>query len=179
MKMRFIILIFLLGSWGTTAHLAAQVQLSRQQCREMALENSKQMAIAGKDKEKALYTTKSVRADYFPKVSVSGFGFYNQEKYSYKLKGGYLPTYVPDEQGQLKPNVLINPETGKPVMGADGLPVFKEYAFLPDIGIKIGLRGVYMAGVQILQPVYMGGAKSGQLIRWLKQESGWPMKIYG
>lgn len=176
MKMKFIILIFWLGSWGTTGRLAAQVQLSRQQCREMALENSKQMAIAGKDKEKAVYTTKSVRADYFPKISVSGFGFYNQEKYSYKLKGGYLPTYVPDEQGQLQPNVLVNPETGKPVMGADGLPVFKEYAFLPDIGIKIGLRGVYMAGVQILQPVYMGGkirtahqmAKTGE---WMANEN--------
>lgn len=130
----------------------------------------------GKDKEKAIYTTKSVRADFFPKISVSGFGFYNQEKYSYKLKGGYLPTFVPDEQGQLQPNVLLNPETGQPVMGADGRPVFKEYAFLPDIGIKVGLRGVYMAGVQLLQPVYMGGkirtahlmAKTGE---WMADEN--------
>ncbi len=176
MKMKIIILFLWLSSWGCCGRLMAQVQLTRQQCREMALENSKQMAIAGKDKEKAIYTTKSVRADFFPKISVSGFGFYNQEKYSYKLKGGYLPTFVPDEQGQLQPNVLLNPETGQPVMGADGRPVFKEYAFLPDIGIKVGLRGVYMAGVQLLQPVYMGGkirtahlmAKTGE---WMADEN--------
>ncbi|WP_419545903.1 TolC family protein [Odoribacter laneus] len=174
--MKIIILFLWLSSWGCCGRLMAQVQLTRQQCREMALENSKQMAIAGKDKEKAIYTTKSVRADFFPKISVSGFGFYNQEKYSYKLKGGYLPTFVPDEQGQLQPNVLLNPETGQPVMGADGRPVFKEYAFLPDIGIKVGLRGVYMAGVQLLQPVYMGGkirtahlmAKTGE---WMADEN--------
>ena len=176
MKMKIIILFLWLSSWGYCGRLMAQVQLTRQQCREMALENSKQMAIAGKDKEKAIYTTKSVRADFFPKISVSGFGFYNQEKYSYKLKGGYLPTFVPDEQGQLQPNVLLNPETGQPIMGADGRPVFKEYAFLPDIGIKVGLRGVYMAGVQLLQPVYMGGkirtahlmAKTGE---WMADEN--------
>lgn len=176
MKMKIIILFLWLSSWGYCGRLMAQVQLTRQQCREMALENSKQMAIAGKDKEKAIYTTKSVRADFFPKISVSGFGFYNQEKYSYKLKGGYLPTFVPDERGQLQPNVSLNPETGQPVMGADGRPVFKEYAFLPDIGIKVGLRGVYMAGVQLLQPVYMGGkirtahlmAKTGE---WMADEN--------
>lgn len=137
--------------------LSAQVRLNRQQCREMALENSKQMAIAGKGKEKAEYTEKSVKAGFFPRLSGRGLGFYNQEKYSYKLKGGYLPTYVPDAQGQLQPNVMLDPATGHPVIGADGNPVFKEYAFLPDIGIKVGLRGVYLAGVQLEQPVYMGG----------------------
>lgn len=65
MKMKIIILFLWLSSWGYCGRLMAQVQLTRQQCREMALENSKQMAIAGKDKEKAIYTTKSVRADFF------------------------------------------------------------------------------------------------------------------
>lgn len=154
--MKYFVIIALLF-FTDNAGLWAQVRLDRQQCREMALENSKQMAIAGKEKEKAVYTLKSVRAGFFPRLSATGIGFYNQEKYSYKLKGGYLPTYVPDGQGQLQPNVMLDPATGRPVIGADGKPVFKEYAFLPDIGIKIGMRGVYLAGVQLEQPVYMGG----------------------
>lgn len=143
--------------WGFMPAMNAQVLLNRQECREMALENSKQMVIAGKEREKAVYTRQAYRADFFPRLSGVGIGFYNQEKYSYKLKGGYLPTFVPDAQGQLQPNIVVNPSTGEPVVGADGKPVFKEYAFLPDIGIRLEMRGVYMAGVQLEQPVYMGG----------------------
>lgn len=153
--MKKIILIFSLFCFGREAD--AQVILNLQQCREMALENSKQIAIAQKQLEKATSETKAYRAGYFPRLSATGLGFYNQEKYSYKLKGGYLPTYVPDENGTLQPNVMVEPATGHPVIGTDGKPVFKEYAFLPDIGIKVGMRGVYTVGVQLQQPVYMGG----------------------
>lgn len=134
-----------------------QLQLNLKQCREMAVETSKQLAIAGKEKEKAVYTRKSYRADFFPKLSGVGIGFYNQEKYSYSLNGGYLPTYTPGADGKLQPNLMLDPGTGKPVIGSDGKPVFNQYAFLPDIGIEVGMRGVYMAGVQLEQPLYMGG----------------------
>ena len=135
----------------------AQVILTLQQCREMALENSKQIAIAQKQLEKAESETKAYRAGYFPRLSATGMGFYNQEKYSYNLKGGYLPTYVPDENGIMQPNVVVHPSTRHPVIGKDGKPVFKEYAFLPDIGIKVGMRGVYSVGVQLQQALYLGG----------------------
>lgn len=153
MKKLIVILSLLLGIGKSDA----QVILNLQQCREMAMENSKQIAIAGKQLEKAESEIKSYHAGYFPRLSVTGIGFYNQEKYSYKLKGGYLPTYVPDESGTLQPNVVVDPSTGMPVTGADGKPVFKEYAFLPDIGLKLGMRGVYTVGVQLQQPVYLGG----------------------
>lgn len=153
--MKKIILIFCLFFPGLGIY--AQVILNLQQCREMALENSKQIAIAGKQLEKAELEMKSYHAGYFPRLSATGIGFYNQEKYSYKLKGGYLPTYVPDESGTLQPNVVVDPSTGKPMIGPDGKPVFKEYAFLPDIGLRLGMRGVYTVGLQLQQPVYMGG----------------------
>lgn len=143
--------------WFFQPVLSAQVLLNQQQCRDLALENSKQMGIARTGRDKALYMRKAYRADFFPRLSVSGLGFYNQEKYSYKLKGGYLPTYVPDAEGHLQPNVVVNPSTGKPVIGPDGTPLFQEYAFLPDIGIRLGMRGVYLAGIQLEQPLYMGG----------------------
>lgn len=135
----------------------AQVLLNLQECRKMAIENSKQIAIADKNLEKAGYTNRYSHSGFFPRLSVSGIGFYNQEKYNYKIKGGYLPTYVPDAEGKLQPNLFLDPATGRPVTGADGLPVFKEYAFMPDIDLRLGLRGVYMVGVQLEQPIYMGG----------------------
>lgn len=137
--------------------LWAQVDLNLPLCRKMALQNSKEMDIASRQQQKAAVDVKAFRAEYLPKLSVVGTGFYAHKKYNYKLKGGYLPTYRPDAEGKLEPNLVIDPETQKPLIGADGQPVFNEYAFLPDIKLQLELRGVYSAGVQLLQPVYMGG----------------------
>lgn len=137
--------------------LFAQVELNLKICREMALQSSKEMEIADRQQQKARFETKAYRADYLPKLSVVGLGFYNQKKYNYKIKGGYLPTYKPGENGTLEPNVVIDPETQKPLIGPDGNPVFNTYAFLPDIRLQLNMRGVYTAGVQLEQPIYMGG----------------------
>lgn len=148
----WIFLFFLLPS-----KLLAQVELDLTQCREMALRNSKEIAIANRQQERASYDARAYRADYLPKLSVVGLGLYNQKKYRYKIKGGYLPTYKPGANGQMEPNIVVDPETHQPVTGADGTPVFQEYAFLPDIRLSLNLRGVYAAGVQLEQPIYMGG----------------------
>ncbi len=63
-------------------------------------------------------------------------------------------------------------------MGTDGKPVFHEYAFLPDIPLTLSLRGVYMASVQLQQPLFMGG-KSGRHIRRLNLGKSLPRKIFG
>lgn len=153
-RMKHIILsLFLL----LPAFVSAQVELTLEMCRSMALENSKQMHIAATQEKKAAFDVRTYRANYFPKLSVSGLGLYNQKKYDYSIKGGYLPTYKPGEDGKLQPNLVIDPETHRPVMGADGNPLFQEYAFLPDIKLRLNLRTVYTAGVQLEQPVYMGG----------------------
>lgn len=152
MKTLWIIALCCLPGLG----VKAQVELNLQQCRQMALDNGKQLQMAGKAREKAEYEKKAYFANYFPQLSGSGFYLYNQKKYSYEIKGGYLPTYVPGENGQLQPNLKLD-AGNNPVVGQDGKPVFNEYAFLPDIDFEIGLRGVYMAGVQLQQPLFMGG----------------------
>lgn len=162
-----LLLLFLFPVW-----VSAQVDLNLQMCRDMALQSSHEVRIADKQQKKANYEVKMYRTDFLPEVSAVGLGLYNQKKYNYKLKGGYLPTYKPGENGQLEPNVMIDPATQRPVMGTDGNPVFNEYAFLPDIKLQLSLRGVYSAGIQLKQPVYMGGkirtahqmAKAGEYI---------------
>ena len=76
--MRFIILS--IGLLLAFAPLRAQRQLDLKQCREMALEYSKQLAIAEKQKEKAVWTKKEYGANYLPKLSASGFYLYHQKK---------------------------------------------------------------------------------------------------
>jgi outer membrane protein TolC len=148
------LLIFILSS---TIGINAQVELSHQQCREMALNYSKQIKISENKRQQAVLSGKIAKAQYLPKISASGLYFYKPDPLEYSLEGGYLPTYKPDPQGQMQPNVQINPNTGQPVMGPDGNSVFNMYAFMPDMHLNIGMEGVTAAGVQLEQPLYLGG----------------------
>lgn len=152
-EMKLLAGLFLFLPFG----VSAQMDLNLRMCREMALESSKEVDIADRQQRKAAYEVKMYRADYLPKISAVGMGLYHQKKYNYKVNGGYLPAYKPGADGKLEPDVMIDPDTRQPVIGPDGQPVFNLYAFLPDIKLQLSLRGVYSAGVQLEQPVYLGG----------------------
>ena len=153
MKPYFIISFLLIS-----VSINAQIELTREKSRELALKYSHHIAIAGKEKEKALFTQKSYKANFFPKLSANAMAYYSPGTFNYTLPGGYLPTYVPSlTEGKLVPNLLLDP-TGKPIIGPDGkTPVFKSYAFMPDVDMEIGMEGVGIAGLTLEQPVYLGG----------------------
>lgn len=128
--------------------LNAQEKLNLQQCRQMAMENNKQRAISGKNTEKAAFDVKSSRANYLPKLSASGMYYLSTSKSEMSIPGGYLPTYVPDANGNLVPNI---------VPGTEANPVFKEYALMPDMPLELNLSKTFMGGVSLEQPLYAGG----------------------
>jgi outer membrane protein TolC len=119
-------------------------------CRQLALENNKAVAIATRAKEQAQYSQKSLRANYLPKVSVSGNYFVTNAKMNSTIDGGYLPTFVPDPAtGNLVPNIAgVNP---------DGSYIFKEYAYFPGMDFSLKPSGTWTAGVTAEQPLYLGG----------------------
>lgn len=127
------------------------VGLDLRKCREMALENSKKIQSAEQQGLKAGYEKKSYRANFLPKISATGLYAYVQQKMNYKIDGGYLPVYATDVQGNLD---LLNSIKG---MGAGGVPVFNQYAFMPDINLELGIQNAYTVGVMLEQPVFMGG----------------------
>ena len=127
----------------------SQTALTVEQCREMAVENNKKMAIAAENRRKAGFDVKSYKANYFPKLSATGNYLFTSSSMKKKISGNYLPTFVPDPAtGQLVPNILTT---------VDGVPIFKEYAYFPDMDLELKLNGTYMAGLQLEQPIYMGG----------------------
>ena len=75
----------------------------------------------------------------------------------YKIEGGYLPVYQAEDISQALPLNSIKLNNGQPVIGTDGLPVFNQYAFMPDINLSLGLRNAYTVGMMLEQPLYMGG----------------------
>lgn len=132
-----------------TVPVAGQ-EITLDRCHEMALENNKQMAIAKKTKTKADLTIKSMMANFLPTFYADGMYLFSSSSFTKTLEGNYLPTFVPDPMtGELIPNILT--------MLPDGSPVFKEYAYFPDMSFDFGLNGTLMAGINVEQPIYMGG----------------------
>ena len=133
MKKKIIILTALLFSAG----ISAQETLTLEQCREMALKYNKEMAASAKQTESARYTAKSYKGNFLPNFTLSGTGIYSTADGSLGIAGGNLPTFLPDATGQFLPN--------------------NGFAYFPgvDMNYKIGM--VYMGGIQVEQPLYMGG----------------------
>jgi len=149
--------LFLLFFAFLPLYTTAQIELTREKSRELALKYSRHIAISAKEREKAEFTRKSYRANFFPKLSASGMYMYRTGTLSYTLPGGYLPTYVPSlTEQKLVPNLLLDP-AGNPIIGPDGNPVFKSYAFMPDVTMDITMNSVGIAGLTLEQPIYMGG----------------------
>jgi outer membrane protein TolC len=129
----------------------AQVNLSLEQCRNMALQQSEDIQIAGKTIVKADTEKAVARSYYFPSVSGMAMGFSMWDDIKSDL---YLPTVTPDlATGQLVPNIMVDP-AGQPIIGPDGNPIFNMYSWLP---LEISLKGAYVAGVSVNQPLYTGG----------------------
>ncbi|HKK80685.1 MAG TPA: TolC family protein, partial [Prolixibacteraceae bacterium] len=130
----------------------AQQTLSLQQCREMALGQNENIEIARLQHEKAKTDRAAMKTQYFPSLSGSATGAYLFNDIEMEM---HIPTAKPNPlTGELEPNIKINPNTGDPVMGPDGNPVFNVYGWLP---LEISLKGAYMAGVRLEQPIYTGG----------------------
>lgn len=146
---KYIIYTLLLFS-SLCAH--AQEMLSLEECRNRAIEHSDELKIAQFQFEKAKAERAAMKTHYLPSLAGSATGVYLHKNIEMEL---YLPTVVPNPTtGELVPNVMTNPTTGEPVVGADGNPIFNMYAWLP---LEISLKGAYLAGISLEQPIYTGG----------------------
>ena len=115
----------------------AQTPLTLDQCRQLALDNNKRMAAANKQTQAAHYTMQSYRGNFFPNFTASGTGLYSTANGTFNIPGGNLPTFLPDANGQPTPN--------------------GGFAYFPGIDLNYKVRTVWMGGVQVEQPIFMGG----------------------
>ena len=133
MKKAFILITLILCAFT----MNAQETLTLSKCRAMALENNKQMAAAIKQTQAARYTEKSYWANFFPNFTASGSGLHSTMNGSFNIPGGNLPTFIPDATGQFLPN--------------------NGFAYFPGIDLNYKVRTIYMGGLQVEQPIFMGG----------------------
>jgi outer membrane protein TolC len=137
-------------------NVSAQTPLNLEKCRKMALENNYRIANATVQQQKATYDYKAVRTNLLPNVSGYGYGLYTNKELAYSFKGAYLPTYVLNPlTGSLQPNLMLD-QTGQMIIGPDGNPLFKEYAMIPPMDLKVKLSGTFTTGIKLEQPIFMG-----------------------
>ena len=137
---------------------ASAQTLTLDSCINMALRANRQMEKAQLQTRQREYSMKAVKANFFPNFKASVRDIYSTAKGSFSIDGGYLPTFTPGADGSMQPNLMINPATGLPVMGPDGVtPVFQQYAYFPTQELKYKVNNILQAGISLEQPIYMGG----------------------
>lgn len=129
--------IILLISLFFCLHLSAQETLNLEQCRKMALKYNKLIAASGKQTESARYTNKSYWGNFFPNFTANGTGLYSNINGTFGIPGGNLPTFIPDANGKIIPN--------------------GGFAYFPGVDLNYKMSTIYMGGLQVEQPIYMGG----------------------
>ena len=115
----------------------AQAPLTLDQCRQLALDNNKRMVAATRQTQAAHYTMQSYKGNFFPNFTASGTGLYSSANGTFSIPGGNLPTFALDAAGQPAPN--------------------GGFAYFPGIDLNYKVRTVWMGGIQVEQPVFMGG----------------------
>lgn len=127
----------LIGTLFCSSALFSQEVLSLKQCREMALQYNKEMAASVRQAESARYMAKSYKGNFFPNFTASGTGIYSSASGHYGVEGGNLPVFMPNSSGQFLPN--------------------GGFSYFPGIDLKYKIGLIYMGGVEVEQPLYMGG----------------------
>ena len=140
------ILSLLLG--GFAVKTVAQ-SLTLEQCRQKALEYNKSLSSAKIRLEQTTFDMKSYKANFFPQFNLLATDFYSTARGDISIDGGHLPIYnFVESAGQFLPNVTVN---------SDGSYTLNQYADFPSQQMKWKLKNIFIGGISVMEPLYMGG----------------------
>ena len=150
MKFHIIINATVLCSLFSVATAQAQNQvLTLAEARAKALEQNKEIKKANLTVEQTGYDVKTYKSNYFPRVSLVAIDAYSSSQGDFTIQGGNLPIYTWNPStGQYVPNVMPQ---------EDGTYKMTQYAMFPDKTIEYKIKNILNAGIQLKQPLYMGG----------------------
>ncbi len=105
-KLRYIVIAILLFNCGMAS---AQQSLTLEQCRQMALENNKRIAIAARDKERADLITGAARTNFLPRLSAEGLASFTKSdtKMSLNVADRFDVDFVLDVSNIYKADITI------------------------------------------------------------------------
>ena len=150
MKFHIFINATVLCSLFSVSVTQAQNQvLTLADARAKALEQNKEIKKANLTVEQTGYDVKTYKSNYFPRVSLVAIDAYSSSQGDFTIQGGNLPIYTWNPStGQYVPNVMPQ---------EDGTYKMTQYALFPDKTIEYKIKNIFNGGIQLKQPLYMGG----------------------
>lgn len=147
---RLIVLAALLISSG---YASAQRALTLEECRNLAIQNNKELQIAGEKVKMAGNEKKAALTKYFPQLSATGGYIWNQKNMNL-LDMGALSTSLGSALGSIAQ-----------------LPVFGQLMEGVNDAQHLDIQNVWVGSVSLVQPVFMGGkiVSYNQITKYAKQ----------
>lgn len=136
-------------SFADVSAQEATRNITLSQARELALEHNKEIAKANLTLEQTRNDAKAYKTNYFPRINLMAADLYSTTKGDFTIAGGHLPIYMLNPMtGTYLPNVSI---------GADGNYILNQYADFPSSKMEYKVGNIFLGGVSLTQPLYMGG----------------------
>lgn len=147
---RIIVLVALLISSG---YAGAERTLTLEECRQLAIQNNKELKISGEKVKMADEEKKAAQTKYFPQVSATGAYMWNQKDINL-LDMGAMGASMGAALGPL----AQLPVFGKLMEGVNDLQ-------------HLDIQNIWVGSVSLVQPVFMGGKiiNYNQITRYAKQ----------
>lgn len=159
--------------------LTAQQRLSLEECREMAVENNKELIQSGIRMEMAACDRGIARANYFPKIAAQGAYLYNESDISLigddastllRNGGTLVQNQFSGKMAELTQAIMSNPAAAQEymsspmwqtVMGAlsqtDLSAAINQIGAQIDDALHFDIHNVYVGAVSVTQPIFAGG----------------------
>jgi outer membrane protein len=169
---RKVLIIVSLGLAGQMFAQAPQI-LGIEDYRRMALEHNIDLQIARESVNAAHQAKEAMFTQFLPNISANGLYTYNQKNISLLSEDGLLPvgTKMADGSFGFTADQVSNQWTminGQPVpLDANGVPfdpsanpekiLWKNYALLPKESMEFDIHNVFVGGLNLTQPLYLGG----------------------
>ena len=164
---------FVMLSYAASA--GAQTVLTLQDCRDLAVGNNKASRIAREKVDAAAYDRKAARANFFPKISVTGAYLRNGDNISLlngsdaALLNG-MGTAVGDKIGNIAAGMLTDPDFVRIMLTDPALQYLVKSLGALDLEgplnsigagivdrLNFDIRNMYVGLVSVQEPVYAGG----------------------
>lgn len=143
---RYYILIILCLAVGRSM---AQQVITLTEARNAALTANKDIKKANITLEQTKYDIQSYKSLFYPRINLMAGDIYSNASGNLAISGGHLPIYTYNAAlGTYVPNVTVN---------SDGSYTLNQYADFPDQKLKFKMKNLFMGGVGLTQPLYMGG----------------------
>ena len=164
-----ITVLFILFGFG----IQAQTVYTIEDCRNMAIQNNKDLLISKEKVNAAKNIEKAAKTQYLPNISAKGAYLYNSRNISLLDENKLLPvgTKMSDGSFGFTPEQINNSWTlinGQATpLDADGNPFnpqtnpekiqWKNYAYIPKEEFEFDIEHIFIGSIMVTQPIYLGG----------------------